>query len=231
VSAKNVPDYLGPARFRSDGAFRLSRPGVATGVAWTEAGGDVLYIEAVLLPGGAGHVTLTGQLGNVMQESARAALSHVRQQALALGVTPETLSKQDLHIHVPAGAIPKDGPSAGVTIATAIVSAARGVSVRPDVAMTGEITLSGLVLPVGGIRDKALAARRQGIKTFVLPQGNVQDLAELPEEVRRDMTFVPAETLEDVLRVALPEAVRDAAEFRTGGAAAGSAPAAAASRT
>jgi len=231
VSAKNVPDYLGPARFRSDGAFRLSRPGVATGVAWTEAGGDVLYIEAVLLPGGTGHVTLTGQLGNVMQESARAALSHVRQQALALGVTPETLSKQDLHIHVPAGAIPKDGPSAGVTIATAIVSAARGVSVRPDVAMTGEITLSGLVLPVGGIRDKALAARRQGIKTFVLPQGNVQDLAELPEEVRRDMTFVPAETLEDVLRVALPEAVRDAADLRTGGAAAGSAPAAAASRT
>jgi ATP-dependent Lon protease len=205
IEARGVPEYLGPAKFRSEAAFRLSRPGVATGVAWTETGGDVLYIEAVLLPGGGGHLTLTGQLGNVMQESARAALSHVRQQAAALGIAPETLSKQDVHIHVPAGAIPKDGPSAGVTMATAIVSAARGIPVRTDVAMTGEITLSGLVLPVGGIREKALAARRHGIRTFILPQMNTQDLVELPEEVRRDMTFVPAETLEDVLRVALPE--------------------------
>jgi len=207
VTAKDVPDYLGPARFRSEGAFRLSRPGVATGVAWTETGGDVLYIEAVLLPGGNGHLTLTGQLGSVMQESARAALSHVRQQAVALGINPEVLSKQDLHIHVPAGAIPKDGPSAGVTMATAIVSAARGIPVHPDIAMTGEITLSGLVLPVGGIREKALAARRHGIKTFVLPEGNLQDLTELPDEVRKDVKFVPARALEDVLRVALPEAV------------------------
>jgi ATP-dependent Lon protease len=207
ATAKEVPDYLGPARFRSEGAFRLSRPGVATGLAWTETGGDVLYIEAVLLPGGNGHLTLTGQLGSVMQESARAALSHVRQQAHALGIAPDALTKQDLHIHVPAGAIPKDGPSAGVTMATAIVSAARGVSVRSDMAMTGEITLSGLVLPVGGIREKALAARRHGIKTVVLPQMNSQDLVELPEEVRREMTFVPAATLEDVLRVAVPEVV------------------------
>jgi ATP-dependent Lon protease len=200
VDAASVPDYLGPARFRSEGAFRLSRAGVATGVAWTETGGDVLYIEAVLLPGGNGQLTLTGQLGNVMQESARAALSHVRQQSVALGIEPEVLSRHDIHIHVPAGAIPKDGPSAGVTMATAIVSAARGVPVRADVAMTGEITLSGLVLPVGGIREKALAARRHGIRTFVLPQMNVQDLSELPEEVRKDVTFVPAETLADVLR-------------------------------
>jgi endopeptidase La len=185
VDAASVPDYLGPARFRSEGAFRLSRAGVATGVAWTETGGDVLYIEAVLLPGGNGQLTLTGQLGNVMQESARAALSHVRQQSVALGIEPEVLSRHDIHIHVPAGAIPKDGPSAGVT-------------------MTGEITLSGLVLPVGGIREKALAARRHGIRTFVLPQMNVQDLSELPEEVRKDVTFVPAETLADVLKVALP---------------------------
>ena len=204
VDADNLTDYLGPARFRSESAFRTSRAGVATGVAWTEAGGDVLFIEAVLLPGGAGHLTLTGQLGAVMQESARAALSHVRQQSVNLGIPPETLSKQDLHVHVPAGAIPKDGPSAGVTMATAIVSAARGVPVRDDVAMTGEITLSGLVLPVGGIREKVLAARRHGIKTFVLPQMNEQDLAELTEDVRRDMTFVPARTLEDVLEVALP---------------------------
>jgi ATP-dependent Lon protease len=204
VDAPQVPDYLGPARFRSEAAFRTSRPGVATGVAWTESGGDVLFIEAVLLPGGAGPLTLTGQLGNVMQESARAALSHVRQQADALGIRPETLSKQDLHVHVPAGAIPKDGPSAGVTMATAIVSAARGEPVLSDVAMTGEITLSGLVLPVGGIREKALAARRYGIKTFILPEMNEQDLAELPAEVRRQMTFVPARTFEDVLKAALP---------------------------
>jgi ATP-dependent Lon protease len=204
VDAAQIPEYLGPPRFRSEAAFRTSRPGVATGVAWTETGGDVLFIEAVLLPGGHGHLTLTGQLGNVMQESARAALSHVRQQADLLGISPETLTKNDLHVHVPAGAIPKDGPSAGVTMATAIVSAARGESVRPDVAMTGEITLSGLVLPVGGIREKALAARRYGIKTFILPEMNEQDLVELPADVRAEMTFVPARTFEDVLKVALP---------------------------
>jgi ATP-dependent Lon protease len=204
VEAAHVSDYLGPPRYRSETAFRTSRPGVATGVAWTESGGDVLFIEAVLLPGGTGHLTLTGQLGSVMQESARAALSHVRQQAPALGISPESLTKHDLHVHVPAGAIPKDGPSAGVTIATAIVSAARGVPVHSDVAMTGEITLSGLVLPVGGIREKALAARRYGIRTFVLPEMNEQDLTEVPGEVRRDMTFMPARTLEEVLKVALP---------------------------
>ncbi len=207
VEADDVVGYLGPARFRSEAAFRTSRPGVATGVAWTETGGDVLFIEAVLLPGGNGQVTLTGQLGAVMQESARAALSHVRQQAASLGVSPEFLSKHDLHVHVPAGAIPKDGPSAGVTMATAMVSAARGVPVRHDVAMTGEITLSGLVLPVGGIREKALAARRYGIRTFVLPQMNEQDLAELPEEVRREMKFVPVRTLEEALRITLPDAL------------------------
>ncbi len=211
ADAPQVPDYLGPARFRSEAAFRTSRPGVATGVAWTETGGDVLFIEAVLLPGGSGHLTLTGQLGSVMQESARAALSHVRRQAESLGIKPDVLAKQDLHVHVPAGAIPKDGPSAGVTMATAIVSAARNEPVRSDVAMTGEITLSGLVLPVGGIREKALAARRYGVKTFVLPEMNEQDLAELPAEVRSQMTFVPARTLEDVIKVALPTpAVADA---------------------
>ena len=204
VDAAEVPEYLGPPRFRSEMEFRTSRPGVATGVAWTETGGDVLFIEAALLPGGGGHVTLTGQLGNVMQESARAALSHIRQQAAALGIAPEVFSKHDLHVHVPAGAIPKDGPSAGVTMATAIVSAARGVPVRPDVAMTGEITLSGLVLPVGGIREKALAARRHGITTLILPQMNEPDLSELPAEVRGEMQFVPVRTLEEVLKIALP---------------------------
>jgi ATP-dependent Lon protease len=204
VDAPQVPDYLGPARFHHETPFRTSRPGVATGLAWTETGGDVLYIEVALLPGGSGQVILTGQLGAVMQESARAALSHIRQNARAFGISPEFLAKQDIHIHVPAGAIPKDGPSAGITMATAIVSAARGVPVRSDVAMTGEITLTGLVLPIGGIREKSLAARRQGIKTIILPELNEPDLAELPKEVREDMTFVPVRTLEQALSVSMP---------------------------
>jgi ATP-dependent Lon protease len=202
IDRDQVDDYLGPARFKKEVAFRTSRAGVATGVAWTETGGDVLFVEATLLPGGNQNIILTGQLGNVMQESARAALSHIRSRAEELGISDDFLAKHDLHVHVPAGAIPKDGPSAGVTMATAILSAARNQPVRQDVAMTGEITLSGLVLPVGGIREKALAARRLGIKTFILPALNESDLAELPEEVRRDMTFVPVETLEQVLKVA-----------------------------
>jgi ATP-dependent Lon protease len=204
VTAASLPEYLGPPRFHDEVAFRVSRPGVATGVAWTESGGDVLFIEASLLPGGHGNLILTGQLGNVMQESARAALSHIRAHARELGVSPDFLDHHDLHVHVPAGAIPKDGPSAGVTIATAILSAARTEPVLEHVAMTGEITLSGLVLPVGGIREKALAARRHGIKTFILPARNEPDLAELPAEVRRDIQFVPVHTLEDVLKIALP---------------------------
>ena len=204
VTADEIDDYLGPARFKKEVAFRTSRAGVATGLAWTEAGGDVLFIEASLLPGGKEQIILTGQLGNVMQESARAAVSHIRSDAAQLGVDPAFLSQKDLHVHVPAGAIPKDGPSAGVTMATAILSAATGRAVREDVAMTGEITLSGLVLPVGGIREKALAARRFGIKTVILPALNEPDLVDIPEELRRDMTFVFAKTLEDVLRAALP---------------------------
>ena len=203
IDHDQVDDYLGLAKFRKEVAFRTSRAGVATGVAWTETGGDVLFIEATLLPGGNQNIILTGQLGNVMQESARAALSHLRAVAADFGISPEFLAKHDLHVHVPAGAIPKDGPSAGVTIATAILSAARHVPVRQDVAMTGEITLSGLVLPVGGIREKALAARRFGIKTLILPALNEPDLAELPEEIRQEMTFVPVETLEQVIKVAM----------------------------
>jgi endopeptidase La len=205
IDRDQVDDYLGPARFKKEVAFRLSRAGVATGVAWTETGGDVLFIEATLLPGGNQNIILTGQLGNVMQESARAALSHLRASAGELGIPSDFLAKHDLHVHVPAGAIPKDGPSAGVTMATAILSAARHQPVRQDVAMTGEITLSGLVLPVGGIREKALAARRFGIKTFILPALNEPDLEELPAEIRREMTFVPVETLEQVIKVALSE--------------------------
>ena len=204
-----VDTYLGQARFRKEAAFRTSRPGVATGVAWTESGGDVLYIEATLLPGGNQNIILTGQLGSVMQESARAALSHLRANATAMGLAEDFLAHKDIHVHVPAGAIPKDGPSAGVTMATAILSAARGQAVRQDVAMTGEITLSGLVLPVGGIKEKALAARRQGIHTFVLPALNAPDLVDLPEELRRDMTFVPVETLKQALAVTMPTGMTD----------------------
>ena len=203
IDKDQVDDYLGLARFRREAAFRTSRPGVATGLAWTETGGDVLYIEATLLPGGNQNIILTGQLGNVMQESARAALSHLRARASDLGISPDFLAQHDLHVHVPAGAIPKDGPSAGVTMATAILSAARNQPVRQDVAMTGEITLSGLVLPIGGVREKALAARRAGIKTVILPALNEPDLVELPEEIRKDMTFIPVETLEQVVNVAL----------------------------
>jgi ATP-dependent Lon protease len=206
VEPTELESYLGPARFKRDVAFRTSRPGVATGVAWTETGGDVLYIEATLLPGGKGQLTLTGQLGEVMQESARAAVSHLRAQARELGIPATFLEGNDLHIHVPAGAIPKDGPSAGVTMATAILSAIRNQPVNPDVAMTGEITLSGLVLPVGGIREKALAAKRLGVKTFILPALNEPDLKELPQELRHDLRFIPAATLEEVLAVALPRA-------------------------
>jgi endopeptidase La len=204
VDAPDLHDYLGPARFRREVAFRTSKPGVATGLAWTESGGDVLFIEATLLPSGSQQFILTGQLGSVMQESARAAVSHIRAHAKALGIDANFMEHHDLHVHVPAGAIPKDGPSAGVTMATAILSAVRNEPVREDVAMTGEITLSGLVLPVGGIREKSLAARRYGIKTLILPERNTPDLEELPEEVRREMQFVPVQTLEEVLRVALP---------------------------
>jgi ATP-dependent Lon protease len=204
VRAEDVKQYLGPPRFQREVPFRVSRPGVATGVAWTETGGDVLFVEASLLPAGHHDIILTGQLGSVMQESARAAVSHIRSSARELHVPPGFLDTYDLHVHVPAGAIPKDGPSAGVTMATAIVSALRNQPVQEDVAMTGEITLSGLVLPVGGIREKALAARRHGIKTFVLPARNAPDLAELPPEVQDEMRFVPVHTLEEVLTIALP---------------------------
>jgi len=209
VERSEVPDFLGPPRFEREIAFRVSRPGVATGVAWTEAGGDVLFIEASLLPNGHHNLTLTGQLGSVMQESARAAVSHIRASAAEIGIDPSFMDGHDLHVHVPAGAIPKDGPSAGVTMATAIVSAVRNQPVREDVAMTGEITLSGLVLPVGGIREKALAAKRHGIKTFILPARNEADLAELPSEVKDGLQFVPVQTLEEVLRVALPTGETD----------------------
>ena len=204
VGAADVPEYLGPPRFHHEVSFRVSRPGVATGVAWTETGGDVLFVEARLLPSGHHDVILTGQPGSVMQESARAAVSHIRAQAVELGIAPEFLDKYDLHIHVPAGAIPKDGPSAGVTMTTALASELTGRPVRGDLAMTGEITLSGRVLPVGGIKEKVLAARRVGIREVILPKQNAKNVNEdLTPELRKDLTVHLVSTIDEVLALAL----------------------------
>ncbi len=178
-------------------------PGVSTGLAWTETGGDVLYVEATLLHNGHG-LRLTGQLGQVMKESARAAQSFVWSHAEALGIDPDLFRRNGLHIHVPAGAVPKDGPSAGVALAMALASLYTGVPVRNDVAMTGEITLTGLVLPIGGVKEKVLAARRAGIQHVILPRDNEMDLRELPDNVRAEMQFTLAERIEDVLPAALP---------------------------
>jgi ATP-dependent Lon protease len=203
VAAGDLTEMLGPERERPE-QYRKELPaGVSTGLAWTESGGDVLYAEATLLRDGRG-MRLTGQLGDVMKESARAAQSFVWSHADALGIDPDMFRHSGVHIHVPAGAVPKDGPSAGVALATALTSLYTGVPVRSDVAMTGEITLTGLVLPVGGIKEKVLAARRAGITHVILPRDNEMDLRELPENVRREMHVTLAERIEDVLSAALP---------------------------
>jgi ATP-dependent Lon protease len=177
---------------------------VATGLAWTEAGGDVLYIEATLLPSGRG-LTLTGHLGEVMQESAKAAQSYLWSHAESLSIDQALFRRSGVHLHVPAGAIPKDGPSAGVTMAAALASIYTQVPVRSDTAMTGEITLTGLVLPIGGIKEKILAARRAELHRVILPKENMKDLREVPEHVRAEMEFVPVSNIEELLREVIPE--------------------------
>ena len=204
IGAGDLPDMLGPELFFQEQVRRELPPGVATGLAWTEAGGDVLYIEATLLPEGR-TLMLTGQLGDVMQESAKAARSYIWSHADALSLDPGQFRRAGVHIHVPAGAIPKDGPSAGITIATALASLYSGCPARHDTAMTGEITLTGLVLPIGGVKEKVLAARRAGIQRVILPQENAKDLRELPEHVRTDMEFILVERIEDVLAAAIPQ--------------------------
>jgi ATP-dependent Lon protease len=201
VDDKRLRDWLGPRRFSGEVRKRTSDPGVATGLAYTAVGGDILFIEATAYPG-KGRLTITGQLGEVMQESAQAALSWVRSHARDLGVDEDFFASHDVHIHVPAGAVPKDGPSAGVTIATAIASLVRGEPVSDDVGMTGEITLTGQVLPIGGLREKALAAQRAGLKRVVFPRENEPDLDELPPETRQAITFVPADHVEEVFAAA-----------------------------
>jgi ATP-dependent Lon protease len=202
IRAEDVPSYLGPVKFFSEVAERTSEPGVATGLAWTPTGGDILFVEATRMKGRKGF-SLTGQLGEVMKESAQAALSYVRGRAKALKIPEDFFDHSDIHIHVPAGAIPKDGPSAGVTMFTAITSLLTGRPVRSDVAMTGEITLRGLVLPVGGIKEKVLAANRAGITTVILPKRNEKDLEEVPEEVKKSMKFHFVQRMDEVIDLAL----------------------------
>jgi ATP-dependent Lon protease len=205
VDERRVRAWLGRPRFAGEARKRTSDPGVATGLAVTPVGGDVLFIEATAMPG-EGRLTVTGQLGDVMRESAQAALSWIRSHAGDLGLAEDWFEGKDVHIHVPAGAVPKDGPSAGIAMATALASLALGRPVSEEVAMTGEITLTGQVLPVGGVREKVLAAQRAELTTVVLPKENEPDLDDLPREVRKSMTFIPADTIDEVLEAAFPGA-------------------------
>jgi ATP-dependent Lon protease len=202
ISGKDIHKYLGPVRITSEVSARTSKPGVAIGLAWTPTGGDLLFIEATAMKGKK-NLTLTGQLGDVMKESAMAALSFIRSNAGELGISKDFFDEMDIHIHVPAGAIPKDGPSAGVTMLTALVSLLMNKTVKKDLAMTGEITLRGLVLPVGGIKEKVLAAHRAGVKTIILPRWNRKDLVDIPQKVQRDITFHFVDDMLDVLKIAL----------------------------
>ncbi|HEX6482925.1 MAG TPA: endopeptidase La [Ktedonobacteraceae bacterium] len=204
VTAEDVPEYLGRQRFFQEAAERIDRPGIATGLTWTPVGGEIIFIEAASMPGKEGQLILTGQLGDVMKESAIAALSYVRSHAESLGLPGNVFENQNVHIHVPAGAIPKDGPSAGVTMVTVLVSLASGHNVRSDVAMTGEITLRGKVMPIGGVKEKVLAAYRSGIRTVILPKKNELDLLEdLPKELRDQMRFVFVTDIRQVLETAI----------------------------
>jgi ATP-dependent Lon protease len=202
VTVENLSDFLGPFKFKYNVAEEKDQIGAVTGLAWTEVGGDTLVIEVSVLPG-TGKLTLTGKLGDVMKESAQAAFSYTRSRADVLGIAPDFHEKNDVHIHIPEGAIPKDGPSAGITMATALISALTNIPVSRLVAMTGEVTLRGRVLPIGGLKEKALAAHRAGIRTILLPQDNEKDIIEIPESVRTEMTFIPVSHMDQVLEHAL----------------------------
>jgi ATP-dependent Lon protease len=208
INSRFIAEVLGPAKYESELALRTSMPGVVTGLAYTPNGGEIIFIEAAAYPG-KGQLTLTGQIGDVMRESAMAALSYVKSIAGKLKIDLEDLAKQDIHVHVPAGGVPKDGPSAGVAMVTALASLLMHKPVRHDVAMTGEITLRGLVLPIGGVKEKVLAARRAGISAVILPARNRKDLVDIPEEISKEMKFHFVRTISDVLDIAMDgEAVK-----------------------
>ncbi|HEV8616302.1 MAG TPA: S16 family serine protease, partial [Methylomirabilota bacterium] len=209
ITADSLVEYLGRPRFFDEVAERTSRPGVATGLAWTPTGGDVLFVEATMMPSSEERLVLTGMLGDVMRESAQAAVSYVWSNADALGIDAKLFEGKTIHVHVPAGAIPKDGPSAGVTMMTALASLATRRPVRSDLAMTGEITLRGKVLPVGGIKEKMLAAHRAGIRSVILPKRNERDVEDVPEEVRREIAFNFVDDAEEVLHQALTPSATD----------------------
>lgn len=200
ITKETVPDYLGPQKFLSEVAERRAEPGVATGLAWTPVGGDIIFVEATKMAG-KGNLVLTGQLGDVMKESAQAALSYVRSRAKELDIDESFLEKHDIHIHIPSGAIPKDGPSAGITLFIALASLLKQVGIRPDVALSGEITLRGTVLPVGGIKEKVLAAHRAGIKKIILPERNQKDMVDIPDQARDELEFVFVKRIDDVLHL------------------------------
>lgn len=202
LTTKNLAKYLGPAKFRVSKAEQEDKVGVVTGLAWTDMGGEILATEVTVVPG-KGKLTITGKIGDVMQESAQAAMSYVRSRAEDLGLDKDFYQKIDIHLHIPEGAIPKDGPSAGVTIATSLVSALTGTLVRHDLAMTGEITLRGRVLPIGGLKEKILAAHRAGIKKVLFPEENVKDLQEVPTEVLKAIQVESVSHVDEVLRKAL----------------------------
>ena len=202
ISAKNLDKYAGVRRFRYGEAELEDLVGITTGLAWTEVGGELLQVEAVLVPG-RGRVSVTGKLGDVMQELVQAANAYVRSRAAAFGIKHNIFEKRDIHVHVPEGATPKDGPSAGVAMITSIVSALTGVAVRKEVAMTGEISLRGRVLPIGGLKEKLLAALRGGLKTVLIPKENERDLPEIPDNVKKGLEIVPVSTVDEVLARAL----------------------------
>jgi ATP-dependent Lon protease len=216
VHAEDLPSMLGPELFFAEHARKELPAGVSTGLAWTETGGEVLYVEAALLPGGRG-LSLTGQLGEVMQESARAAHSYIWSQCEELHIDRGRFRTSGVHVHVPSGAIPKDGPSAGVTMAAAMTSLFTGFRVRSDTAMTGEVTLSGIVLPIGGVKEKILAARRAGLRRIILPEHNRKDLLDLPEDIRAELEFVFVERIPDVLAAAIPELTQAAPALTAAG--------------
>lgn len=213
ITTKNLHRYLGVPKYLPEEEMEKDEVGVATGLAWTETGGDIIYVEATTMKG-KGSLTLTGQLGDVMKESAQAALSYIRSRAKKLGIKEDIFSRTDIHIHVPAGAIPKDGPSAGITMATAIASALTGIHVNKNVAMTGEVTLRGRVLPIGGLKEKSLAAKRMGIKKVIIPKRNKKDIEDIPKYVRKDIDFIFVDTMDDVLRVTLKKKTGVASKTR-----------------